>query len=155
MKTLTTTFSMIAISLLHLSCGNTSTEKPKEQIETVLDEEHQHEGEMQTIELNHGEKWKVDAHMLVHIRNMESDINSLGKYEQKDYILLAENLQSNIDLFTSNCTMKGKAHDELHKWLLPFIDFSNVFFRSKTEQEFALNFQKIKTSFATFNTYFE
>jgi hypothetical protein len=94
------------------------TKNQKSKPKTVTHEEHQHNAEIQTIELNNGEKWKVDANMITHIRNMENDVISFAKVEQKDYKSLSEKLQSNIDLLTSNCTMKGKAHDELHKWVI-------------------------------------
>jgi hypothetical protein len=110
---------------------------------------------VQTIELNNGEKWKVDANMITHIRNMENDVISFAKVEQKDYKSLAEKLQSNIDLLTSNCTMKGKAHDELHKWLLPYIDLVKELSEAKDETEAEKQFQNIQTSFTTFNQYFQ
>ena len=66
------------ISLFLFSCGNTSKEKPKEQTETAIHEEHHHDDESEAIELNNGEKWKVDANMITHIRNMENDITSLS-----------------------------------------------------------------------------
>ena len=143
------------ISLFLFSCGNTSNEKSKEQTETVTHEEHQHNAEIQTIELNNGEKWKVDANMITHIRNMENDVISFAKVEQKDYKSLSEKLQSNIDLLTSNCTMKGKAHDELHKWLLPYIDLVKELSEAKDETEAAKQFQNIQTSFTAFNQYFQ
>ena len=153
MKKITILISVISLFLF--SCGNTSNEKSKEQTETVTHEEHQHNDEMQTIELNNGEKWKVDANMITHIRNMENDIISFSTVEQKDYKSLAEKLQSNIDLLTSNCTMKGKAHDELHKWLLPYIDLVKEFSEAKDETEAAKQFENIQTSFTTFNRYFQ
>lgn len=143
------------ISLFLFSCGNTSNEKSKEQTETVTHKEHQHNAEIQTIELNNGEKWKVDANMITHIRNMENDVISFAKVEQKDYKSLSEKLQSNIDLLTSNCTMKGKAHDELHKWLLPYIDLVKELSESKDETEALKHFENIQTSFTTFNQYFQ
>lgn len=143
------------ISLFLFSCGNTSNEKSKEQTETVTHKEHQHNAEIQTIELNNGEKWKVDANMITHIRNMENDVISFAKVEQKDYKSLSEKLQSNIDLLTSNCTMKGKAHDELHKWLLPYIDLVKEISESKDEAEALKHFENIQTSFTTFNQYFQ
>lgn len=143
------------ISLFLFSCGNASKEKSKEETETVTHEEHQHNYEMQTIELNNGEKWKVDANMITHIRNMENDIISFSTVEQKDYKSLSEKLQSNIDLLTSNCTMKGKAHDELHKWLLPYIDLVKELSEAKDETEAAKQFENIQTSFTTFNQYFQ
>ena len=73
-------------------------EKSKEQTETVTHEEHQHNAEIQNIELNNGEKWEVDANMITHIRNMENDVISFAKVEQKDYKSLSKQLQSNINL---------------------------------------------------------
>jgi hypothetical protein len=143
--------SLTVISLFLFSCSNTSNEKPKEQTETVTHEEHQHNNEMQTIELSNGAKWKVDANMITHIRNMENDINIFSNVEQKDYKSLAEKLQSNIDLLTSNCTMKGKAHDELHKWLLPYIDMVKELSEAKDETEASKQFENIQISFTTFN----
>ena len=149
------TLSLTVISLFLFSCGNTSNEKSKQKTETVTHEEHQHSDEMQTIELNNGEKWKVDANMITHIRNMENDVISFAKVEQKDYKSLSEKLQSNIDLLTSNCTMKGKAHDELHKWLLPYIDLVKELSEAKDETEASKQFQNIQTSFTAFNQYFQ
>jgi PBP1b-binding outer membrane lipoprotein LpoB len=148
------TLSIALISLFLFSCSNTSNEKSKQQTETVTHEEHQHNVEVQTIELNNGEKWKVDANMIPHIRNMENDVISFAKVKQKDYKNLAKKLQSNIDLLTSNCTMKGKAHDELHKWLLPYIDLVKELSEAKDETEEEKQFQKIENSFITFNQYF-
>ena len=143
------------ISLFLFSCGNTSNEKSKEQTETVTHEEHQHNAEIQNIELNNGEKWEVDANMITHIRNMENDVISFAKVEQKDYKSLSKQLQSNINLLTSNCTMKGKAHDELHKWLLPYIDLVKELSEANNETEAEKQFENIQNSFTTFNQYFQ
>lgn len=147
--------SLVAFSLFLFSCGNTSNEKSKEQPETVTQREHQHDEKTEAIELINGEKWKVDDNMLVHIRNMENDVIFFAKVEQKDYRSLSKKLQSNIDLLTSNCTMKGKAHDELHKWLLPYIDLVNQLSEEEDQVEAAKQFQNIQTSFTTFNQYFQ
>ena len=143
------------ISLFLFSCGNTSNEKSNEQTETAIHEEHHHDDESEAIELNNGEKWKVDANMITHIRNMENDVISFANVEQKDYKSLSEKLQSNIDLLTSNCTMKGKAHDELHKWLLPYIDLVKELSEAKNETEATKQFENIQISFTTFNQYFQ
>ena len=143
------------ISLFLFSCGNISNDKSKEQTETVTHQEHQQESQTEIIELNKGEKWKVDVNMIIHIRNMENDVISFAKEEQKDYKSLVEKLQSNIDLLTSNCTMKGKAHDELHKWLLPYIDRVKELSEAKDKSEASKQFENIQTSFITFNQYFQ
>jgi hypothetical protein len=153
MKKITILISVISLFLF--SCSNTSNVKSKEQTETVTHEEHQHNDEMQTIELNNGEKWKVDANMITHIRNMENDIISFSTVKQKDYKSLSEKLQSNIDLLTSNCTMKGKAHEELHKWLLHYIDLVKELSEAKDEIEASKLFKNILISFTIFNQYFQ
>ena len=142
-------------SLLLYSCGNSSNEKLNNQTEVAENNDHHHDDESEAIELNNGEKWTVDANMITHIRNMENDVVSYAKVEQKDYKSLSEKLQSNIDLLTSNCTMKGKAHDELHKWLLPYIDLVKEFSEAKDKTEASKHFENIQTSFTTFNQYFQ
>lgn len=144
-----------AISLFLFSCSNSTNEKSNNQTETSTQNEHHHDDESETIKLNNGEKWKVDANMITHIRNMENDIISFAKLKEKDYKSLSEKLQSNIDLLTSNCTMKGKAHDELHKWLLPYIDMVKKLSEAKDETEASKQFENIQNSFTTFNQYFQ
>ena len=143
------------ISLFLFSCRNTVNEKSNEQTQSVIQQENHHNDESEAIELNNGEKWKVDANMITHIHNMENDIISFTEIKQKNYKSLSEKLQSNIDLLTSNCTMKGKAHDELHKWLLPYIDLVKELSEAKDPTEAEKQFQNIQTSFNTFNQYFQ
>ena len=144
-----------AIALFLFSCGNASNEKSEDLSEIETHDEHHHDDESEAIELNNGEKWQVNANMITHIRNMENDVVSYAKVEQKDYKSLSEKLQSNIDLLTSNCTMKGKAHDELHKWLLPYIDLVKEFSEAKDKTEASKHFENIQISFTTFNQYFQ
>jgi hypothetical protein len=143
------------ISLFLFGCGNTSNDTSKDQTEIAILEEHNHNDESDSIELNNGKKWVVDANMMVHIRNMENDISSLVKKDFKDYMALAVKLQANLDLLTSNCTMEGKAHDELHKWLLPYIDLVNDLSGSKDEAEASKQFSQLENSFLTFNQFFQ
>jgi hypothetical protein len=147
--------TLSVFSLLLFGCGNSTNEKSNNQTEVAEHNEHHHDDESEAIELNNGEKWQVDANMINHIRNMENDINSFANVEQKDFKSLAEKLQSNIDLLTSNCTMKGKAHDELHKWLLPYIDLVKELSEAKDETEASKHFENIQISFTTFNQYFQ
>ncbi len=149
------TISIAAISFLLFSCGNGTDEKLEEQTTTVTHEEHHHENESEIIKLNNGEKWKVNAEMMPSIKNMEKDINDFSITEEKDYKSLAEKLQKNINLLTSSCTMTGEAHDELHKWLLPYIDLVKEFSEAKDETEASKQFKNIQTSFTTFNQYFK
>lgn len=147
--------SLAAFSIMLSSCSNSTNEKSNNQTEIAEQNNHHLDDESEAIELNNGEKWKVDANMITHIRNMENDINHFANVEQKDFKSLAEKLQTNIDLLTANCTMKGKAHDELHKWLLPYIDMVKELSEAKNETEASEQFKNIQTSFSTFNQYFQ
>ena len=144
-----------AIALFLFSCGNASNEKSEDLSEIETHDEHHHDHESEAIELNNGEKWTVDANMLTHIRTMENDVISFAKVEQKDYKVLSEKLQASIDLLTSNCTMTGQAHDELHKWLLPYMDLVEELSEPEDKIEAEKQFQEIQTSITTFNHYFQ
>lgn len=138
------------MSLFIFSCNNTVIDNTEN---SNNKEEHHHDDE--PIVLDNGEKWKVDDNMMVHVQNMEIEINSFDSQNENDFAVLAKSINNHLDLLTGNCTMKGQAHDELHKWLLPFLDLSEEFSASQTIEEFTTNFKKIKTSFVTFNTYFK
>ena len=86
---------------------------------------------------------------------MEKEVQNFNTTDPKNYNLLGEKLQNNIDLLTSNCTMEGKAHDELHKWLLPYIDMVAELVETKDESTAMKQFENIKNSFETFNQYFQ
>lgn len=157
-------FALLTVAFLGINYGcNNSVKEQNTEVSatqssiTVEEPEHQH-SESDSIELNNGAKWKVVPEMMVYIRNMESDMNRFteAKHTQlNDFTQLGLNLQKNIDLLTSSCTMEGKAHDELHKWLLPYIELVNGLNKSKNIDEASQTFEKIKSSYKTFNIYFE
>lgn len=146
--------SILVSALLLASCGGNSNEKKDDNKKVILNEEHHH-SDSEKIELNSGEKWKVKDEMMVYIRTMEKEVNTFATSNKKEYKTLAQNLQKNIELLTSSCTMTGKAHDELHKWLLPYIDLANHFSQAKTEMEEIKLFENIHASFITFNQFFK
>lgn len=147
--------SLAIISLFLFGCNNETTEHSLKQTDHRSNDSHHHDEENQSIELNKGEKWNVDEHMLTHIRTMEKDVISFAKIEKKDYNVFAEKLQSSIDLLTSNCTMTGQAHDELHKWLLPYMDQVSALSEATNEKDAEKQFEIIQSSFITFNQYFQ
>lgn len=148
---------LLLTSVFIFGCSsNTSNneEKENEPSETVVEpteEEHHHDGH-EAIVLDNGNKWKVVESMLIYIRNMEEAVNN---FEGEDYPALAITIDENVRALTENCTMEGQAHDELHKWLVPFIGLSEEFdvATDKAEQERIYN--EFKEAFVEFNKYFE
>jgi hypothetical protein len=146
--------SLIAFSLLS-GCGQTSREKSgkAEQI-AAGNEKHQDTG-APVIELNTGQKWKVNDEMIPHILKMEKDFHAYLASGQKDYKSLAEKLQKGNNDLISSCTMQGKAHDELHKWLHPQLELVQALSNASTDEEAEKVVTKLKRSFDTFHTYFQ
>lgn len=155
MKSILLTMMIVA----GLAYGCDSSVKSNQTVkQSALAETDHHHDSADSIVLNNGQKWKVVPNMLQYIRNMETDVAQFSKTENssvKDYNALGEQLQKNIDLLTSNCTMEGQAHDELHKWLLPFIDMVDHLKKSTNTNDAALLFSNIKNSFQQFNANFE
>lgn len=147
----------VSIFLLAIySCNNTqSSGQAEEKANEMIDEKGHDHGEMEAIELNNGEKWKVEPKMMVHIRKMEKDVASFKGSELVDYQQLSKELNTSLDLLTSGCTMTGKAHDELHKWLLPYIDLVAELDKAEKRERGALTLKEIKASFVEFNNYFQ
>lgn len=139
---------MVLATLFLFSCNTKTEQEPTADQPTVETEVHEHVTD-EPLQLNEGHKWKVDDNMMVHIAQMEQDIASLD--QPKDFEQLSENLNKNLGLLTSNCTMEGQAHDELHKWLLPYIDLVEAFATDKSVD----NYTAIQNSFSTFNTFFK
>ena len=72
---------------------------------------------------------------MVHIRKMEKDVASFKGSELVDYQQLSKELNTSLDLLTSGCTMTGKAHDELHKWLCHTLILSRNLIKQKSGKE--------------------
>src|SRR5574343_1770582 len=158
-------FLFIANLSLLISCSgdkknesNGITDSVKVEVSKV-EETHHHDEQSDSIELDNGAKWKVKLEMLLFLRNMETDIKKFEENKNQkqltDYKNIGKYMQKNIDLLTSNCTMEGKAHDELHKWLLPYIDMVDKLNKSKNNDEALQTFEEIKASYKLFNIYFE
>ena len=146
---------LFVIHLLLFSCVNPANKSNEKQ--TMNDEttEHHHDREDETLVLNIGKKWKVDDNMMIFIQDMELQVKSFSPDKLRSYQLLADSLQGNISLLTSNCTMSGMAHDELHKWLVPYITQVNTLSEANTETDASEAFDQIQDSFKTFHQYFQ
>jgi hypothetical protein len=107
------------------------------------------------IELVNGAKWKVNNEMMVHIEAMETEVASFSAETPGAFDTLAGRLDGQIGQLTSKCTMSGKAHDELHKWLLPFIGLVDDLQAATGEAEQQKAYDAIAASLEEFRLYFE
>ncbi|MBL7897037.1 MAG: hypothetical protein JNJ99_00790 [Crocinitomicaceae bacterium] len=158
----TKSYLYLTISILFFSCAGSNTTEQESEKDTVIVEPTV-EADENDIQLNNGAKWKLDEKMMSFIMKIEEDATGFSKDAKTKsiemYNELASSISTNLDSLTSNCTMSGQAHDELHKWLLPFLDLNEEFSAStvvvKSDShykhilnslgEFHQNFQKKKT----------
>ena len=113
---------VFGMSLMLLWSCNNSTEKSTTHQETENHTEHQHDESSEAIELNNGEKWLVNEEMKPFVVKGEELVNSYIQNNQTDYKALAQQVKEQNSQLIKSCTMDGKSHDELHKWLHPHLD---------------------------------
>ena len=143
----TSLISIILCSLLLISCAETKTEK------TSKDDKTTETVDSENLVLNNGEKWAMDVKMMVNVTNMEQIVTDFSGTTGSEYKQLSILLDSNINNLISSCTMEGKAHYQLHTWLMPFVQ--NVESLGLLENDQAKHLENVKASFTIFNTYFK
>ena len=149
-------FGIILISLFIFSCespsGNTVEETSSENpiVTPVVEKTNPHD-----LILIAGEKWVIDEGMRVSIDSIEMRMQAFNGTTMEGYELLSEDLAHHTKSVISNCTMKGQAHDELHKWLLPFIDLRKELKGITSVEEGEEIATELNSELIIFNTYFE
>jgi hypothetical protein len=138
-----TFFLFVSVFLFAFSCQNKGNENSE-----ILNKEND-------IELNNGEKWHVDKAMMLIINEMDQIVINFNGSNTSAYKLLGDTIMSKINLLTSNCTMQGKAHDELHKWLVPFIDLVDELSSVESVKEGEKYYKVLQNEFKRFDVYFE
>ena len=116
---------------------------------------HSKHANYDALELNQGKKWVVAEPMMVHIRNLEKQVQDFERTPGGDDAVLAREIQENLGRLVTNCTMEGKAHDELHKWLMPFLGVSAEYAKATDPRVQQEKLQEIKESLQVFHSYFK
>jgi len=143
-------YLLLLSAVFIFSCGNPQTKQettPQVTKEQVPSEHN--------IELNEGNKWKVDVQMMVYLRAMEKAVEAYTGDSADSFDTLAIFLQEQTNELTSNCTMEGKPHDELHKWLLPYMELVASMQGAKEETQRREILLQLNASFTELNIYFE
>ncbi len=107
------------------------------------------------LSLNEGKKWVLAKPMMVHIRNLEKEVQDFESTPGGDETVLARHIQENLGRFVTNCTMEGKAHEELHKWLMPLLGVSAEYAKATDPRVQQQKRQEIQESLEVFHSYFE
>lgn len=75
-----------------------------------------------TIDLNDGDRWAVNEEMKPHVEKGQEILQAYISSGDQDYKALAMEIDAENKKLISSCTMTGKSHDELHKWLHPHLE---------------------------------
>ncbi len=153
----------LSLSLLLMSCENKTSESntvqsPVSQDEALEKHESDHHGHADAgskLSLDNGAKWKVNPEMMVPVRQMQSDIDKFAGKELSEYKTLAKDLTKANEQVIATCTMEGPAHEELHKWLLPFIDLVGQLSGATDLGTASENLLLVKDSMKEFDQFFE
>ncbi|MFC2175587.1 hypothetical protein ACFLR1_01285 [Bacteroidota bacterium] len=127
---------MFAVALMFAACTNTHNST-----------EH--------IELNEGQKWIVNAEMKPYIEQGRELLNAYLSQADTDNKNLATKLQEQNSKLIRSCTMDGKSHDELHKWLLPHLQLVKQLSDAETPDEVTKVTDKLKASYDLYDKHFE
>ena len=152
---------VLAFSFLFIACDEHANheeqheEKHEEEAKDDEKEEHKHEEGSEELQLNGGEKWAANSEMMIFVRKMEGSVSALESAEEKDFKALGADLQENVKALVSACTMTGASHDELHKWLMPYMALVKELNNAENNEQAEEVFHKIQHSFGEFNQYFE
>ena len=128
--------ALIIIVIFTMSCNN-STHQKSDQVAIALD---------------NGQKWKVNTEMTPFILGGERILNQYSNGNHKE---LAEQLKDENKKLIKSCTMNGKSHDELHKWLHPHMQLIEALGKADDDEKANEIIKQLKKSFQTYHAYFQ
>ena len=152
----------ISLSFTWISCNNNQTTNPaKEESAAPAPEQeaekHDHHNDDATaaIELNNGERWAVNNEMKPYVTAGTELVDNFIKTGNSDYAALAKQLKEQNDKLIKSCTMEGKSHDELHKWLHPHLELVKELEEEKDAAKNKEVVTHLKDSYEMYNKYFQ
>lgn len=155
-------FIILVGSVLILSCNQPSDSVTDHQhnheahdisTENYEVEEHHHATD-EPLELNNGEKWIVNDEMKPFVEKSEDLIQGFNPGDD-NHIELSENLTEQNNGLIANCTMTGKSHDELHKWLHPHMESVKSLGEAENEAEVEVIYKELINSLDTYHAHFQ
>ena len=107
-----------------------------------------------SIELNNGEKWKVNEEMKPFVTNGQELVTHYIESGDEDFSNLAEMVVIQNNQLISSCTMDGESHDQLHNWLHPHLELTNELRRVKTQDQANHAVKLLERSYKLYHKYF-
>ncbi len=140
---------LLLISLT--ACKNDKTSTSEKSTETT----HEYVESEEDLELNDGQKWFVNEEMKPFVKAGEERVEKYIKEKKGDYKSLAAQLTEHNNQLIKSCTMTGKSHDELHKWLHPHLELVAELGKAEKPGDADQIIEKIDKSYATYHQFFQ
>jgi hypothetical protein len=135
---------LVTMMIFMASC---SDNQPKS--ETIEKPSHETTTKQVSLQLNNGQKWKLDAAT----RKKMNDIKTyISQASHSNEVLNGDELQKHADILIKECRMSGPDHDALHAWLTPFLQHVQAV-KNNRDAESATH--AVNEDVKTFDTYFE
>lgn len=156
-------FALVFLGNALISCGDTSTVQNSNESAESHDH-HDHDADPHhgltdesnlEIELDNGEKWKVNEEMKPFVNQGHKALIVYIDSDDSDYKALAENIKEANRGLISSCTMDGKSHDELHKWLYPHLEIVKSLEQAENQEQAEEIIHELKHSYSDYNNYFQ
>ncbi|MBK8633817.1 MAG: hypothetical protein IPN72_09745 [Saprospiraceae bacterium] len=151
MKSTITPLLLLLLAVFTLNCKNQNKDEAHANLPTAAVEEPN----IQTINLNDGEKWAVNEEMKPFISDSEKILNEFIAKKSNDFISLAAQLKEKNAGLVKSCTMQGASHDELHKWLHPHMELIKSLANASDLEAASKTIDELKESFITYNQFFQ
>lgn len=108
-----------------------------------------------SIELNDGARWLVNAEMKPFTTESESILNTYMANGSADFKTIAKELADKNSGLINSCTMDGKSHEELHKWLHPHMALIESLQDAESNDAANKIISELKNSFEIYNQHFQ
>lgn len=93
--------------------------------------------------------------MKVHLGNVERAVRTAQAGPRPDHGAHAATIREELRAFVSQCTMEGPAHDQLHRWLVPFLQQAERYAQAGTVAEQEATLRGMRRALEVFHEYFE
>lgn len=148
-------FIVVISSILIWSCNNTNETSPNHHEAMSHEQDHHHDENNEALQLNNGERWLVNEEMKPFVEKGEMLVNNYISNNQTDYQNLSKQIKEQNQLLIKSCTMDGKSHDELHKWLHPHMEFIEDLEEATSENDAKVVVLELQKSNELYHQYFQ
>lgn len=125
-------------------------------VEQNLNNYHNYFETKKTLELNDGQKWEANIETTNGVNKMlEIVAQNIEDGRLSHYAAMGEQLNIELNTIFSSCTMKGKAHEQLHLFIMPLKNMCEQLEFVANEAEAMVLQKNILKQLNLYSTYFK